>query len=79
MLFVLSLLLYVLIPYQQGGLFRRLLRFTNRSSQRLNPLSTGRSFQTEKCFVVLDATCLNPLSTGRSFQTVCSIFLFVKQ
>ena len=41
----------VLIPYQQGGLFR-LVRLVNEDNyQCLNPLSAGRSFQTlvEKC------------------------------
>ena len=36
----------------------------------LNPLSAGRSFQTEKGLSnVANAIRLNPLSAGRSFQT----------
>ena len=37
----------VLIPYQQGGLFRPIVNFAMRKACfSLNPLSAGRSFQT---------------------------------
>ena len=39
-------LLNVLIPYQQGGLFRQKLYVLITPLQCLNPLSAGRSFQT---------------------------------
>ena len=60
----------VLIPYQQGGLFRRSFQRCNCSDNRLNPLSAGRSFQTfDVVDTNLDSISLNPLSAGRSFQT----------
>ncbi len=36
----------VLIPYQQGSLFRRFRFYGCRSCSSLNPLSAGKSFQT---------------------------------
>ena len=36
----------VLIPYQQGGLFRPTFQWVIGGRSCLNPLSTGRSFQT---------------------------------
>ena len=39
----------VLIPYQQGGLFRRReVGEGDWKMERLNPLSAGRSFQTDE-------------------------------
>ena len=60
----------VLIPYQQGGLFRLWQSLILVKLVRLNPLSAGRSFQTS----LVNSACkygysLNPLSAGRSFQT----------
>ncbi len=61
----------VLIPYQQGGLFR--LKYDSRTYKYrtgLNPLSAGRSFQTKYLLLAKqDQLGLNPLSAGRSFQT----------
>ena len=61
----------VLIPYQQGGLFRRRTNRYGGSRISLNPLSAGRSFQTQRNGMrVVVLLGLNPLSAGRSFQTV---------
>ena len=38
----------VLIPYQQGGLFRLGVSYKLVSGASLNPLSAGRSFQTAR-------------------------------
>ena len=40
----------VLIPYQQGGLFRRYAAVKSFVANSLNPLSAGRSFQTLPLF-----------------------------
>ncbi|MBP8893984.1 MAG: hypothetical protein KBH09_16655, partial [Saprospiraceae bacterium] len=46
----------------------------------LNPLSAGKSFQTEPISrLSMGAMRLNPLSAGKSFQTLPSFFSFVKQ
>ena len=61
----------VLIPYQQGGLFRLSSARTETAFNCLNPLSAGRSFQTCSFTVIRVRACsLNPLSAGRSFQTL---------
>ena len=45
-----------------------MLRNTNRNS--LNPLSAGKSFQTDTGTGIDQLRRLNPLSAGKSFQTL---------
>ena len=59
----------VLIPYQQGSLFRRSLGCDLHTGVCLNPLSAGKSVQTEEKMDADGTVRLNPLSTGKSVQT----------
>ena len=60
----------VLIPYLQGSLFRPKVSMKEAQKEGLNPLSTGKSVQTQDFNSNYErAKRLNPLSTGKSVQT----------
>ena len=61
----------VLIPYQQGSLFRQeLLEQLNATSTVLIPYQQGSLFRRKSIVVMTLARGLNPLSAGKSVQTV---------
>ena len=59
----------VLIPYQQGGLFRPYSFYNVVMKVSLNPLSAGRSFQTYESNVNVDLlNVLIPYQQGGLFR-----------
>ena len=63
----------VLIPYQQGSLFRLISSNKRQRTKGLNPLSAGKSVQTVPVLKENIDECLNPLSAGKSVQTFQSV------
>ena len=61
----------VLIPYQQGGLFRLKLMHHEVRAIGLNPLSAGRSFQTNKVAGGVNVSAvLIPYQQGGLFRLI---------